>query len=57
MTEYEYMHYCDGTWRKGYMLDCEQAKDHTIKLVQTEDQRNATKAYLEGKDVDFGGEG
>ncbi len=51
------MHYCNGTWIEGKVLDCEQAKDHTVRLVQTEEQRAATVAYLEGKDVDIGGEG
>ncbi len=51
------MHYCEGTWRDGYVLDCVQVEDHTVKLQQTEEQREATKAYLSGTDAEYGGEG
>ena len=56
MTD-KYMHYCGGTWREGYVLDCEQVDDHKVKLVQTEEQREATAAYLAGTDAEYGGEG
>ena len=43
----EMRHYCEGTWRKGWVLDCEYAEAHSIKLMQTDAKYKATVERLE----------
>lgn len=33
-----YLHYCEGTWVDGFVLDCALVDEHRVKLQQTKDQ-------------------
>ncbi len=28
-------HYCEGTWKLGFVLDCKRVEEHKVKLQQT----------------------
>jgi hypothetical protein len=43
------MHYCEGTWREGYVSDCEEAEEHQVKLISTDAQHKAAVMRLGGK--------
>ena len=47
MTDGEvYMHYCNSTWVLGFVLDCERAEEHNVRLVQTASDHKASVVRL-----------
>ncbi len=42
----KHMHYCEGTWRDGFVSDCEHADEHNVKLMQTDVKYKATVMRL-----------
>ncbi len=43
----KFMHYCEGTWREGFVLDCEHSDEHKVRLMQTDAKYKATVERLE----------
>ena len=41
-----YMHYCNGTWVLGFVLDCEQVEEHNVRLMQTASDHKASIVRL-----------
>ncbi len=39
-------HYCKGTWVKGFVLDCELAEEHNVRLMQTDSDYKASLIKL-----------
>ena len=45
-TREETMHYCEGTWIMGFVLDCTLAKEHRVNLQQSKVDHDRTQFWL-----------